>query len=52
MMAKDFSLIDVKIMRNSKDPEQVYESLTRIFNHLDSTKRGSIGIKQLKKFCS
>ena len=50
MMAKGFTLLDVKLMRKSQDAEQIHAALTRIFTYLDIKKRGFIEIKEFKKF--
>ena len=43
-------MLDVKLMRNSKDPEVVYASVSRVFNHLDPKKKGSLGLSAFKDF--
>ena len=50
IMARGFTLMDVKVTRQSKDPEVIYSSLSKIFTHLDTDKRGSLNVAKFKQF--
>jgi len=45
IMSKGFSLMDVKLSRNSLEREVVISAITKIFNVLDTKKCGKLNAK-------
>ena len=50
IMSKGFSLMDVKLSRNSQERDVVVGAVTKIFSVLDTKKCGKLTVKQMEAF--